>query len=69
MRKRRENSLLAETWQTFSSAARTLTRTAAVAALKKIGFGKTAAYAALSPDGRFFAWLQFVPDGIITWTD
>jgi len=38
-------------------------------ALKNIGFGKTAAYEALSPDGRFAAWLQFAPDGIITWTD
>jgi hypothetical protein len=46
---------------------RALTRTAAVAALKKNGFGKTAAYAALTPDGRFAAWLQFAPDGIITW--
>jgi len=46
-----------------------MTRTAAVAALKKIGFGKTAAYAALTPDGKFSAWLQFAPDGIITWTE
>jgi hypothetical protein len=44
-----------------------LTRTAAVAALRNLGFGKTAAYAALSPDGRFSAWLRFAPDGIITW--
>jgi hypothetical protein len=44
-----------------------LTRTAAVAALKSLGFGKTAAYAALSPDGRFSAWLHCTPDGIITW--
>jgi hypothetical protein len=41
----------------FQRGARALTRTAAVAALKKIGFGKTAAYAALTPDG------------IITWTE
>lgn len=53
----------------FQSGARSLTRTAAVAALKKLGFGKTAAYAALTPDGRFAAWLQFAPDGMITWTD
>jgi len=53
----------------FQRGARELTRTAAVAALKKIGFGKTAAYAALMPDGRFSAWLQFAPDGIITWTE
>lgn len=44
-----------------------LTRTAAVSALKALGFGKTAAYAALSPDGRFCAWLQCAPDGTITW--
>jgi hypothetical protein len=53
----------------FQRGARALTRTAAVAALKKIGFGKTAAYAALTPDGRFSAWLQFAPDGIINWTE
>lgn len=47
--------------------ARGLTRTAAVSALKAFGFGKTAAYDALSPDGRFSAWLQCAPDGIITW--
>jgi hypothetical protein len=53
----------------FHRGGRTLTRTAAVAALKSIGFGKSASYAALTPDGRFAAWLQFAPDGIITWTD
>ena len=47
--------------------ARGLTRTAAVSALKAFGFGKTAAYDALSPDGRFSAWLRCSPDGIITW--
>jgi len=36
-------------------------------ALKTLGFGKTAAYAALSPDGRFSAWLKCSPDGIMTW--
>lgn len=51
----------------FNRGARALTRKAAVAALKVLGFGKTAAYGALSPDGRFAAWLQFAPDGIITW--
>lgn len=51
----------------FQRGARALTRTAAVAALKNLGFGKTAAYDALSPDGRFSAWLQCAPDGIITW--
>lgn len=53
----------------FHHGARGLTRPAAVAALKSLGFGKTAAYAALSPDGRFAGWLQLAPDGTITWTD
>jgi len=53
----------------FHHGARTLTRTNAVAALKTLGFGKTAAYAALTPDGRFAALLQCAPDGIITWMD
>jgi hypothetical protein len=52
----------------FERGTRALTRTAAVAGLKKLGFGKTAAYAALTPDGRFALWLQIAPDGIITWT-
>jgi hypothetical protein len=39
----------------------------AVAALQSFGFGKSAAYAALSPDGRFSAWLKFAADGKITW--
>jgi hypothetical protein len=51
----------------FYHGARPLTRPAAVAALKSLGFGKTAAYDALSPDGRFAPWLQCAPDGIITW--
>jgi hypothetical protein len=51
----------------FHQGACGLTRTAAVAALKRLGFGKSAAYDALSPDGRFSAWLQCSPDGIITW--
>lgn len=46
---------------------RGLTRKAAVSALTALGFGKTAAYSALSPDGRFSALLQSAPDGIITW--
>jgi hypothetical protein len=48
------------------SGKRALTRTAAVAALKTLGFGKTAAYKALSMDGRFVTLLQFAPDGTIT---
>jgi hypothetical protein len=51
----------------FNNGSRTLTRTAAVSALKQLGFGKTAAYKALSIDGRFASLLQFAPDGIITW--
>jgi hypothetical protein len=51
----------------FHRGANTLTRKAAVAALRKLGFGKTAAYDALSPDGRFATWLQYAPDGIILW--
>jgi hypothetical protein len=53
----------------FQHGARALTRKEAVAALKKLGFGKTAAYEALSLDGRFSAWLQFAKDGIVTWKD
>jgi hypothetical protein len=53
----------------FQRGARPLTRTAAVTALKSLGFGKTAAYEALLENGRFASWLQFAPDGIITWTD
>jgi hypothetical protein len=44
-----------------------LTRKSAVAALKAFGFSKTAAYKALATNGRFASWLQFAPDGIITW--
>jgi hypothetical protein len=51
----------------FDRGARALTRTAAVASLKGLGFGKTAAYEALSAEGRFASWLQIAPDGIITW--
>lgn len=51
----------------FDNGARALNRKAAVAALKRLGFGKTAAYSALSPDGRFNVWLQCAPDGMITW--
>ena len=44
-----------------------LNRTEAAAELQKRGFGHTAAYEALLPDGRFSAWLHFMPDGMITW--
>ncbi len=51
----------------FQRGARALSRQNAVAALKNLCFGKTAAYDALSEDGRFSDWLDFAPDGIITW--
>jgi hypothetical protein len=51
----------------FSNGSRILTRQAAVAALKQFGFGKTAAYKALSTDGRFASLLLFAPDGMISW--
>jgi hypothetical protein len=53
----------------FNGGARALTRTGAVTALKSLGFGKSAAYDALSVGGRFSDWLQIAPDGIIAWTD
>jgi hypothetical protein len=53
----------------FQHGARGMTRTEAVAALKKLGFGKSAAYEAFSENGCFSTWLRFAPDGIITWTD
>ena len=53
----------------FDHGTRPLTRTAAVAALKNLGFGKSAAYDALLEDGRFSAWLRFAPDGTITWME
>ena len=53
----------------FNGGARALTRTGAVVALKNLGFGKSAAYDALSVGGRFSDWLQFAQDGIITWTN
>jgi hypothetical protein len=53
----------------FQNGTRKLNRTAAVMELKKLGFGKTAAYAALSPHGRFATWLHGAPDGLISWMD
>ena len=47
--------------------ARALTRLEAVAALQALGFGKTAAYKGLSPDGRFGDFLEHTPDGLIEW--
>lgn len=53
----------------FENGKRALSRPAAVTALRRLGFGKSAAYTALSPDGRFSGWLTCAPDGIISWTD
>jgi hypothetical protein len=47
--------------------ARSMTRQEAVAALQALGFQKTAAYKALSPDGRFRELLAVTPDGLIEW--
>ena len=47
--------------------ARSLTRQEAVTALQALGFGKTAAYKALSPDGRFAEFIEVAPDGLIEW--
>lgn len=53
----------------FRHGSRKLNLTTAVAELKGLGFGKSAAYGALSANGQFSGWLHFAPDGIITWTD
>jgi hypothetical protein len=53
----------------FKNGARSLDRKTAVAELQRLGFSATASYAALSPDGRFSAWLQCAPDGIISWVN
>ncbi len=43
------------------------TRQEAVAALETRGFRKTAAYKALSPDGKLAGLLGFTPNGLIAW--
>lgn len=53
----------------FRHGSQKLNLTNGVAELKGLGFGKSAAYEALSANGQFSAWLKFEPDGIITWTD
>jgi hypothetical protein len=55
--------------QIFQHDARSLYRINAVAKLQKLGFGKTAAYEALSPDGKFASWLKIALNGIISWQD
>jgi len=51
----------------FQNGTRSLYRTEAVVELQELGFGKTAAYEALSPDGKFASWLKIAPDGKISW--
>ena len=47
--------------------ARPVSRADAVAALQALGFKKTAAYKALSPEGRFADLLEFSSDSSIEW--
>lgn len=51
----------------FNNGKRPLYRVEAVVELQRRGFGQTAAYKALSPDGRFASWMHIAPDGVITW--
>jgi hypothetical protein len=46
---------------------RRLTRKEAVGALEALGFRKTSAYKALSPDGRFGSLIEITPDGLVAW--
>ncbi|HEY9172378.1 MAG TPA: hypothetical protein VI136_08860 [Verrucomicrobiae bacterium] len=46
---------------------RQFTRKEVVAALEALGFRKTAAYKALSPDGKFGSLIEYTPDGLIGW--
>lgn len=48
---------------------RRFTRKEAVAALEALGFRKTAAYKALSPDGKFADLIESTPDGLVEWRD
>jgi hypothetical protein len=47
--------------------ARALTRREAVAALRRLGFGKTAVYKALSVTGHFSHLMEYTKDGLIVW--
>lgn len=47
--------------------ARRFTRKEAVEALQTLGFRKSSAYKALSPDGKFGSLIAFTPDGLIEW--
>lgn len=53
--------------EVFEQGSRELTRPDAVAALRDRGFGKTAAYKALSASGRFAQCFQVAPDGVLAW--
>lgn len=65
--KKRQVVLREDLARIFQHGARSLYRVDAVAELQNLGFGKTAAYEALSPDGKFASWLKIAPDGIISW--
>ena len=47
--------------------AQPFSRKEAVEALQSLGFGKTAAYKAVSSDGRFHEFLEYTQDGLIEW--
>jgi len=47
--------------------ARPIPRSDAVAALQALGFQKTAAYKALSEDGRFGELIEHSQDGLVEW--
>jgi hypothetical protein len=47
--------------------ARQFTLKEAVAALEALGFRKTAAYKALSHEGKFSSLMQLTPDGLVEW--
>jgi len=53
----------------FQYGKRSMYRIDAIAELQKGGFGKTAAYNALLPSGKFAGWLSVAPDGIISWKE
>ena len=44
-----------------------VSRKEAVATLQALGFHKTAAYRALSGNGRFAEFIEIAPDGLIEW--
>jgi hypothetical protein len=53
--------------QALAYGARSMTRQEAVAALQALGFKKTAAYKALSENGRFADLIEHDADGLIEW--